>query len=74
MTRQQQQTIRDITRRQVVHEPNEARRWEASQAGRELRHLEADQILDRVNDLMARGRTEEARRLVAEWRASKRSN
>lgn len=68
MTRQQLTTIRRI------HDADEAQRFEAQQASREQAELDPRSVLLTALELRAQGREDEARRLVAEWRQSKRSN
>ncbi len=67
MTTQQRITIAHI---EAAHE---AERFEASQASRESAELDVVSVLYAVEAKLAAGLVEEAKAIVAEYRASKRS-
>lgn len=68
MTSQQRQTITHI------NEDMATERWLAEQAAREVAELDAYSVLLAVEVKISEGRIEEAKAMVAAYRASKRSN
>lgn len=68
MTTQQANVIKHI------EEAHEAQRFEASQASREQAELDAVSVLYVVEAKLAAGLVDEAKAIVAQYRASKRSN
>ena len=63
MTIQQRITIQHI---EAAHE---AERWEASQASRDVAQLDPRSVLLVVEAKLAEGRIEEAKAIVAQWKA-----
>ncbi len=57
--------------RKTGDEQLEAQRWAASQASRDAQTLDVLNVLYVVKQLLADGRDADARRVVAEYRASK---
>lgn len=68
MTTQQHIAIKHI------EEAHEAQRFEASQASREQAELDAVSVLYAVQAKLEQGLIDEAKAIVADYRASKRSN
>lgn len=68
MTAQQTKTIRDINAK------DEAQRFLAEQAAREVSELDAYSVLLAIEVKLSEGRTDEARAMAQAWRESKKGN